>query len=557
MKKKIFFIIVGILIIFIGVGIFFYKNLTNNNQSEKIMLYVNNDKELKYITSSTNNSIVLSKLFDENINAKFNNNKFLYLNEKDLYYVDIQNNKNDKIGTNVNDYGFIDDNIYYLDAQNSLYYVKNGNKQQIDININTINYTNNNIFLYTKDNNLYYYNINTNSKAIIVKDCKNLSKIYFDNNNENILFLSSNTIYFYNLKDTKITNTIENVDEILDVNNNLDKIIYKTLKESKSYYNAFIDDDMKDKDNTAPSSCYYYYDEFYDKYYYYDDNFVIHFTTKEEYDLCNSRAKGYSVRNQIRGDADEVLNYYDVYLYNGQNAELIDSNVNDVLFANASENKIIVQKLVVNENEKVKISTINSYEDYQDIIAKYKYLITFNKDTTITELENNSTINNVNIINNNIYYSIDYGLFIFNIKTNNKEKLGENVSVIDMNKKYYDVLYIDDINENNQGTLKYYINDNSESIDNSVYIIATADNDDIYYYKNYNQNTYSGDYINYNLNTKKSYTLEDIMFAKSIKDNNMFVFKDYSVSSKSASLFKYNNGKYEPIEYNIVDFITN
>ena len=79
--KKIIIIIIFVLLFISIVSFIFIFNKTG-----KVLLYVNSDKELKYITT-TNKTGVLAKQFEGEIDAKYNSSrdKILYVKDRNLY----------------------------------------------------------------------------------------------------------------------------------------------------------------------------------------------------------------------------------------------------------------------------------------------------------------------------------------------------------------------------------------------------------------------------------------------------------------------------------------
>lgn len=314
-KKKIIVISVIIILIII-MSIISYFLFSNNNEEKNILLYKNSDNELKYIIGNKK-TVLLSKSFDENINVKAYKDEFIYEKNDDIYLVNINNNKNEKIGINVKFFDFLGDNIIYLDNDNILYLYSNNNKEKVEIDVTEILYYSSNIIIYNKDSNLYYYNIKTKEKQIIIRNYETNRYINVDKNLTKILFLdSSNVLYKYNIETKSLDTLAIDIDNILSVSDNLEKIIYSVKTKEVKYYDLIINDTKKQIDKNSPTKCYYYYDSNYNTYYYYDENWIIHIVSKEEYDLCNKNADGITLRNDIRNDKKSV-NYYDIYLLNG------------------------------------------------------------------------------------------------------------------------------------------------------------------------------------------------------------------------------------------------
>ena len=138
-KKKLYIFFVVIFILILTLIILFFVNKNNN---KVLMLYTNVDKELKYITTTNKTEpVLLTQSFDEKFNVKYNKNKdkFLFLKNKDLYYVDIKKQTNDKIGVGINEFNFFNDKVTFLTLEGDLY-IYDSQKMKIDVNVKDILY---------------------------------------------------------------------------------------------------------------------------------------------------------------------------------------------------------------------------------------------------------------------------------------------------------------------------------------------------------------------------------------------------------------------------------
>ena len=95
----------------------------------------------------------------------------------------------------------------------------------------------------------------------------------------------------------------------------------------------------------------------------------------------------------------------------------------------------------------------------------------------------------------------------------------------------------------------------NSDVDNDVYSYIQSNGNKLIYFKNFTVNKSSGTYVVYDLKTKKRETIDDVMVAFNAGNNSYFVLKDFSVSSKSSSLYNYKNEKFTKIEYNVTDFL--
>lgn len=559
-KKKLYIFFVVIFILILTLIILFFVNKNNN---KVLMLYTNVDKELKYITTTNKTEpVLLTQSFDEKFNVKYNKNKdkFLFLKNKDLYYVDIKKQTNDKIGVGINEFNFFNDKVTFLTLEGDLY-IYDSQKMKIDVNVKDILYSKNDLIIYQKDKNMYYYNVKTKEKKIVVTDFQENKKIFVSSDLNTMVFLGkredSKTLYKYNISDDKLTTIKNNVENILDVSDDLKNIIYEVKSKETRYFDLFINDTLVNNDKNSPAACYYYYDSFFDTYYYYDENFVIHKVSKEEYDLCNRNANNLALRNQIRED-NKSLQYYDVYMYSDGKETLLANDVNDVIYSNVKDKNIVFKKYGISNNEKTNIDKISSIEEYESLIESFKYNLYYSdsskKDILITST--NEKTNILNFSNNKLYYTIksdkNENLYAFNINNEKQDTIGNNVIILDYGKKYYDVLFLNNYNtEFKYGDLNSVKDDKITYIDDNVSGGVNNLDNQLYYYQNVDSEHLNGDFIIYDYDKQNKKMIEDVTKVETISKNKFLIFKDYSESSDSISLYFYENDKYTPIEYNV------
>ena len=555
-KKKIIVISVIIILIII-MSIISYFLFSNNNEEKNILLYKNSDNELKYIIGNKK-TVLLSKSFDENINVKAYKDEFIYEKNDDIYLVNINNNKNEKIGINVKFFDFLGNDIIYLDNDNILYLYSNNNKEKVEIDVTEILYYSSNIIIYNKDSNLYYYNIKTKEKQIIIRNYETNRYINVDKNLTKILFLdSSNVLYKYNIETKSLDTLAIDIDNILSVSDNLEKIIYSVKTKEVKYYDLIINDTKKQIDKSSPTKCYYYYDSNYNTYYYYDENWIIHIVSKEEYDLCNKNADGITLRNDIRNDKKSV-NYYDIYLLNGSEKEKVVEGINEILYSDVNKN-LVYKKYIISDKEKVDISKINTMDGYLNIIKGIKYTLYYIGDNINEEAIDkfNKDVSDIKIINNAIYYTYEENdkkiLNKYDITTKEIVNIGKNVILFDYDTLYYDMIFLDNY-ENQVGDLVVINKNGIQNIDNDVTKNIVIYKNYLYYYQNMNFEYYNGDIVMYTIDKDTKKIIENISFVVPATSEEFYVFKDYSKSSDSTSLYYYKNNKLSPIEYNVNEF---
>lgn len=564
--KKTKRIVCAIVILLIVIIVIFFLKISSNKEN-KILVYVNSDKELKYIVSSDRKPILLSKSFDEAISLSYNKNKdsFLYIKDKSLYLVNIENNTNDKIGVQVDQFNFIGEKVYYLDSEKNLYIYEGNDKKRLDDKVSDILYNDDYILIYSKDNNAYYYNLKSDSKELILKNLDN-QQMYIDEKDQNIIYIGndgdSSNLYNYNIKTKKTNIKAKDINKIISMNEDFSKIIYSAKKESKAYENI-IDDSMLESDKNNTNTCYYYYDSFYDTYYYYDEHSIIHIVTKEEYDTCPVDSKNIALRDKIREQlsSNSSFIYYDVYEYEDGETNLIAENVSDILYSSIDKDNVIYKSYTFESTQKIDISDISSIDQLNEILSNYKstlYYSSKNNDA-LPIIASKSDIEEVFEKDNNIYYRINNGeeneFYRFNLKSNKSESIGKNVLIIDKDTKQYGILYLSDLNnENNEGDLVSEKNNEFTIVEDDISKSAVYLNDTLFYYKNFDSKNKNGDFIIYNPSKNNIETLNDVSDVLYINKNDYFVLKDYSRTDNSYSLFMYSNKKYSPIEYNIISY---
>lgn len=554
-SKKKFIILSIIVIIIVIMSIVSYFLVLTNYEEKNILLYKNSDNELKYIIGDAE-PILLSKSFDESINVKSYENEFIYEKNDDIYLVNIKDNKNEKIGINVKFYDFLDNNIIYLDNDGILYLYLNNNKEKIEIDVTEVLYYSGSIIIYNKDSNLYYYNIKTKEKQIVMRDYEQKQYINVDKNLTKILFLdSNNTLYKYDIETKNLETLVTDVDNVLSASDDLEKIIYSSKTKEVKYYDLIINDTKKQIDKDSPTKCYYYYDSNYNTYYYYDQNWIIHMVTKEEYDLCNKNADGIALRNSIRNDKNSV-NYYDVYLLNGTEKEKLVENANEVLYSDINKN-LIYKRYVISDKEKIDITKIKTMDEYLKKIKETKYTLYYNniKEETIDKFD--KEISNIKIINDAIYYTYEtdekYLLYKYNLETKEIDNIGQNIILFDYDTPYYDVIFLNNY-DNQVGDLVTINKNGVQNIDTDVTENIILYKNYLYYYQNMNFDYYNGDFVMYEIDKGNKQIIENVSFVAPATSKEFYVFKDYSKSSESTSLYYYKNNKLSSIEYNINEF---
>lgn len=591
-NKRIIKLITIICVVILGITaillLLFKLNKANDN-SNKILVYTNNDNDLKYITNKDDNPILLSKSYEEELNVKFNNSKtkIAYIKNRGLYMKNINSKEeSDKIGVDVEDYIFINDKeLIYIDVNKNLYVASSSeNKNRLDIDVTKILFKKDNIVIYNKGEEVYLYNITTKEKNSILQDYDSNKKINISNNLKQILYVSTNKelkIYNIDNKDSIVKAT--DVYNIVNYSEDFSKIKYTKLGENKKYFDLFINDNPEDNPiqkyqctihnfdeylysaNTQASDTenhiYHLYESI-DYYIYFDENNKWHNVTLELYNYCNGADPSAELKEQIRKDETSVQ-LYNIYSLNGEEEKELVKDIYEVI---TSEDDIVVYtKLNIKNENKVKISSLTSVDEIKNIINQIKPTLNYTSiektDELLIDSFDTKNKNNVNIVNGKIYAyetneNNDLILYEYDSKTTNKEKISDKGFIINTNILKFDILYLDNFNnETHRGDLIGRTDGKNTNIDTDVYSVLQHDNNNLYYYKDFNFEKLNGTYIINNINKNKKEIIDDVSIVLNGTKDKYYIFKDYSSTSKTYSLFIKNNNTQKPIEYNVTNYV--
>ena len=582
-------LIIGICIILVLIIVFVvYSIFFTGSNSNKILVFKNKDNELKYIYNDNTDSILLSKSYEEKVNVKFNSkkDKLLYLKNQGLYLHNI-NSKTDsqKIGVDVKKYKFINNNeVIYLDINNNLYIVhSNGEREKLDVDVYNIIISKKNTLIYNKKEEVYLYNTSTKEKRAILKDYKIDNEIYVSNDLKQVLYISKNNeLKIYNIDTKKVTTKDKDIYEIIQYDaDDFSNIYYVKLGEKKKYYDEFINDNPQDnpirkvqctiytfdqyidpstpiKNSDLKNGIYYLYDGI-DGYAYYDEEGHWHFATVEMVDACNGKDPDSNLKEEIR-NSDKIVQLYNLYQSQGDKVNEVSKDVYFII--NSIYDTIVYMKTNVSDENKIKISSLTDISDLDTILDDIKLPLYYAKgDKKDNLLSNNydSRFNDyVGINENKIYFyetneKDETSFYEYNMKNDQKEKIGTNSLLLAVHNNGYDAIYLDNYNkETYKGDLVGRKGNSIINIDDDVYNYLDYSDKKLYYYKDYNFDTQNGTYIINNNNKKE--TINDISSVLRANNNNYYVLKDYSTTSKTYSLFIHNRGKEKAIEYNIIDY---
>lgn len=198
-------------------------------------------------------------------------------------------------------------------------------------------------------------------------------------------------------------------------------------------------------------------------------------------------------------------------------------------------------------------------DGYLNIIKEIKYTLYYIGDNINEEAIDkfNKDVSDIKIINNAIYYTYEENdkkiLNKYDITTKEIVNIGKNVILFDYDTLYYDMIFLDNY-ENQVGDLVVINKNGIQNIDNDVTKNIVIYKNYLYYYQNMNFEYYNGDFVMYTIDKDTKKIIENISFVVPATSEEFYVFKDYSKSSDSTSLYYYKNNKLSPIEYNVNEF---
>ena len=584
--NKTMYIIITVAIITIIYGLIMI--IFNSSSKDTIVVYTNTDHDLKYVSSKSNNSVLLAKTFEEKIKVKFNidKSKLAYIKNNGLYIHDIDSTgDSNKIGVDVVDFVFIGKNeILYLDVDKNLYVVSSNNKNRIDIDVTYLISAKKDKIIYSKGEDIYLYDTKTKEKNKILNDYDFNKKLYVSKNIKQILYVSKNKkIKLYDIGSRKTSVKAEDVYDIATCSDDFSTIAYTKLGEKKRYYDLLVNDKPEDNPiekynceiytfdvyfqttyefkNSDPSTNTYYIYESIDGYIYFDEKGQWSFVPDRIINGCNGVDPNAELKDQIRND-QSTIQLYDIYLIHNKENKEMSKNVYEVI--KAKDDTILYTKLNINDEYKIKISSLKSVDELKTSLDKVKPTLYFTNNSKTDELLANGFDTkykkDIDVVNSRIYaYELndknELSLYEYNTEDNNKEKISSKGFILDTNKAGFDIIYLDNYDlETLKGDLIGRRKGNNTEIDTDVYSSLTIDKKNLYYYKDFDFKKLNGTYIINNLSRNKKEKIDDISIVLN-GNNSYYVFKDYSTTSKTYSLFYRKNGIEKPIEYNVTNYV--
>lgn len=548
----------------------FVKSLTKGNNPEHPLVYLTKDEEFKFISSTKKEGTLIDdkgKKVEDVVYSKASDKYIMFIKDDDLYIFNTKKKDSaKKIASNVKSADFTENDKYviFLDDDYNLYAYNFKDKEKLESNVDKIENITKDYVFYEKDDSLYMRSVKA-SKDDKKKIATDYSSVVFNEKNTKILIkkkssakkddaLKYTTFYdysVYTIKSDKTDKVLEGVSGIYYNEDFTEFYYYEKSVKSNFDLSKIVDDDKLEEDDKFVE---YTYDDYKDgkiTYAQYYDNL------DEKRDVKNRN----EIREKIKNNDYTTDASYDLYYVKGSKKTEIATGVEEVLAVDFDSKTIAYSKVSYNTNNKIKMSEVRYFSDITSKLKKNKeYNIEFNigaKNTYTLDEEIDDDID-VYIINKDIYYVLDNELFY--TKANGKKlatpkSLGEKVSVINATGDYKNGLLFVDNYKYKVGDLKFAKGTKVTKIDSDVYTtsVKVTDNGKIYYLGNYDSSVgelkvYSG---------KAKTLVKDIGVFHYVKDNYIYVFKDYSSKSNAYDLYVYKGGKkLKLIDYSVVNVIT-
>lgn len=511
---------------------------------ENPLVYLTSDGTLKFVTSSKKEGITIANSYSDSVDVVYSNksNKYiLYTKSDNLYLVNTTKNsgESEKITSDVDDFMFSEDDKYvvFTDEDGDLYSYNFKDKEKLDSEISSIIGVTKNRVFYKKDGNLYMRSLKA-SKDDKVKIVADYKYAYLNEDGTKILYSKENDddlydYYVYNIKSQKGEKVISDAYTVYSYNDDYTKFVYGVKNEGAKFdLSKIVDDDkLEDDKNFKAYTASDYIDGIID-YETYRDNL------SEKYDVADRN----SIREQLKKEY-ELSATMDIYYQSGNKKTKVVEEVDKILYANADTGRVVYNKVTYNTNNKIKLSEVNYFYKIKNHLDDCKEKAVMFKVGDKEAVEITSGVEkdaSIYVINNDLYYTLDDELFYAKINGNKLGKvssLAEDVDVIDSTGTYKDSLIIATDVKSYTGDLKLVKSGKVEAIASDVYTsyVQITDTNKIYYFTDYSDR--SGDFNVYNGKSKKLMT--DISGVKYVKDNFMYVIKDYSSTAGTYDLYKF------------------
>ncbi len=563
-RKKFMFGVVLILSIVLVIVVINAMGLFVRKQSEIEMplVYVSNG-ELKFISSRKKESSSVGTFSSDKLGIiRYPNRSdkyIMYTEGSDLYLSYVRSNKDTKnIAGNVLKYYFSanDKHIVYIDLNGNLFVNDFNKSEELDKGVSLVLDVTEDKVYYQKDGNLYSKSLKASKNdrikiatdyyvATMNSDC---SKILYAKESGDEIY----DYYVYNIKRKKEQKVLTDVFTLYDYNDDFTEFIYGSLnKDNAMDLNNFVNDDKKEYDENFKT---YSFDDYWNGKIDYD-------TYKQSQKDSDNVVKRQKIRDELAKEAGKTLKgaeSIDVYYQKSNKKLKLADAISKVSYTDLKNKRLIYSKDDYSSIEKLDINEIDSVADIKEHVVSNLKNVVFYKygQSEESEITSNKSSVIAHIFGDEIYCEADDEIFYAKLK---KNKMGEvksvanNAIVVDWENRYEDGLLFLEGLKNGNGELKLIKNGKVNSIDSNVYekdIVVTGNK--VYYFKDYKN--YNGNYYSYSGRPKR--IMSDVSRVSYIKENYMYVLKNYSSKTGLYDLYRYRGRKFELIdeEVELMDF---
>jgi hypothetical protein len=421
--------------------------------------------------------------------------------------------------------------VIYNDSDGDIYLTTtkvNSKEESIKLatgqSVSKVTYANttNRYVLFQKDEALYIYDAKKKGETEKIIDDIAGSNYYFTKDDKYVIALDEEkNIRIYNFKKTEKIES--NVTSIVDYSN--DKILFekdntlyiRSIKPSKDDKKKITDDYNQNIKFSKDGKNVIYLDT--------ESNLYIYNVKKDKKERISENVSSYYCDEKscdkmyyIQMGNEKVLYYYD-----SKDDTKVETGIYSLLAYDVEKQQIVFSKL---ENKK--------YELYYKKGTKKTDKVDGNLDNIrFVKLFNNKDIYYVTGDNKAKYARVN------GARVTDKENLAEKVSgyIYEYNKGF---AFVADVSDSYSGKLYVAKNGKAKVVDeevNSGSIVVNTDGNRIYYIKDSNT---SGDL--YYTNGNKNKRIEtDVHTFEYVKDNLIYIIKDYSSSKSRGDLYRYTN----------------
>lgn len=204
------------------------------------VVYTNDDGDLMVVSSNGKKPVKIANDSYNNVEyANTNERYILFTKDSNLYLYDKKDGEDTtKIDKDVSSFGFSEDDkyIYYVNKDDELYTYKKESKK-IDSDVSYVVGTKDNNIFYTKEDELYVRNMNgKKDKVKIASDVENQA---ISEDGSKVLYQTEDgDLYIYKVSSKKATKIASDIEDVLDGNDDLDKLLVVNSDDEVYYVNG-------------------------------------------------------------------------------------------------------------------------------------------------------------------------------------------------------------------------------------------------------------------------------------------------------------------------------